>query len=653
MKNKKAKWLAAVSLSLAITLLTPAIAFVQGPGVSVSVGSVNPKAFPEIEAIIAVLDANGLAVSNLQPANFTILEDLRPVPIKSASTFLNPDAPIAACLAIDISGSMVGQPIQNAKAAAKAFVDGLGPKDQACIVAFGEQININPAAINPARELGFTADKNLLKNLIDQLTPDTKAGTPLYDAALKAIKITATQPPGTRAVILFTDGKDEKLDSTTNQVLPGSISTADRPISAAKDARIPVFTIGLGSEIDARYLQQLAEETGGTYQKTESPADLTGFYQTISNQLKTQYSVKYTSSLFPDGKDHALQVRVKTAAGETETRATLALPRDVVTKPFLRLYYKEGDQRIDLTDGQKLKGTVTIAPQIATASVISFTVFALDNTPVYTATVAPWTFDWDTSKPQPYGAHLLTVRAQDDKGQVGEATVRVETVESNLLTTITGLSTEGKIGVAAIAVLVIALLIAVPAFALSHRAPKMCPRGVHRMPPGATICPFCAEDDRMAMATQAPPPYPSSSLPPTPFAPPSPPPLGETQVLPGSGSAASPRPMDTVSLQRKPVTVAFLVMEAGTHIGKEFTLHSTDTSIGRAGTNDIVVDDATVGRQQAKIKFEGKEAYLYDLAATNPTLVNDKPVRGRRKLDENDRIKMGNTVFVFKQVKGV
>ncbi len=111
--------------------------------------------------------------------------------------------------------------------------------------------------------------------------------------------------------------------------------------------------------------------------------------------------------------------------------------------------------------------------------------------------------------------------------------------------------------------------------------------------------------------------------------------------------------MDTVSLQRKPVTVAFLVMEAGTHVGKEFSLHSSDTSIGRAGTNDIVVDDATVGRQQAKIKFEGKEAYLYDLAATNPTLVNDKPVRGRRKLDENDRIKMGNAVFVFKQVKGV
>ncbi len=652
MKYKQAKWLAAIGLSLAITFLTPAIAFLQGPGVSVSVGSVNPKAFPEIEAIVAVLDANGLIVPNLQPANFTILEDSRPVTVKSASTFLNPDAPIATCLAIDISGSMVGQPIENAKAAAKAFVDSLGAKDQACIVAFGEQIDTNPASLNPARELNFTSDKNLLKNLIDQLSPDTKAGTPLYDAALKAIKMTATQPPGTRAVILFTDGKDEKLDSATNQVLPGSISTADRPISAAKDARIPVFTIGLGSEIDARYLQQLAEQTGGTYQKTESPTDLTGFYQAISNQLKTQYSVKYTSSLFPDGKDHALQVRVKTAAGETETRATLALPRDVVTKPFLRLYYKEGDQQIDLTDGQKLRGTVTIAPQIATAGIISFTVFVVDNTPVFTSTVAPWTFDWDTSKQQPYGLHQLTVRAQDDKGQVGETVVRVETVPAPTpIETIVGLPMEVKVGAVVGILVLIGLVILV--VARTRSTPKMCPRGLHTMPPGATVCPFCAEEDRLAMATQAPPPYPASSLPPTPFAPPPPPPLGETQVLSGSGSAAGPRPMDTVSLQRKPMTVAFLVMEAGTHVGKEFTLHSTDTSIGRAGTNDIVVDDATVGRQQAKIKFEGKEAYLYDLAATNPTLVNDKPVRGRRKLDENDRIKMGNAVFVFKQVKGV
>jgi pSer/pThr/pTyr-binding forkhead associated (FHA) protein len=81
-------------------------------------------------------------------------------------------------------------------------------------------------------------------------------------------------------------------------------------------------------------------------------------------------------------------------------------------------------------------------------------------------------------------------------------------------------------------------------------------------------------------------------------------------------------------------------------------LHGADTTIGRAGTNDVVVDDPTVSRQQAKIKLEGKEYFLYDLATTNPCRVNGKEVKGRRRIAENDRIEMGNAVFVLKMVTG-
>ena len=49
--------------------------------------------------------------------------------------------------------------------------------------------------------------------------------------------------------------------------------------------------------------------------------------------------------------------------------------------------------------------------------------------------------------------------------------------------------------------------------------------------------------------------------------------------------------------------------------------------------------------------MESKDLYLYDLAATNRTLVNGKELKGRHRLVENDRIQMGNVVFVFKVAK--
>ena len=35
------------------------------------------------------------------------------------------------------------------------------------------------------------------------------SGTCLYDAAYQAVEMASTTPPGRRAVVLFTDGKDE------------------------------------------------------------------------------------------------------------------------------------------------------------------------------------------------------------------------------------------------------------------------------------------------------------------------------------------------------------------------------------------------------------------------------------------------------------
>jgi len=643
MKNKHGLGLAMV-LSAMLILITPAIAFQQAPGVSVSIADVNPRGFPEMTATVAVLDLNGLTVPNLTKESFRVFEDTHGASMLDAKAQVNTDAPIAVCLAIDISSSMAeqeGKPIQDAKAAAIKFIDeSLGPKDKACVVAFNDRVNTDtPLVFDPAKELDFTNDKNALKNLINALVAD-QPSTPLYDAALKAIKITATQPSGARAVILFTDGKDERLSVDGTQIERGSVAVPDRPITAARDAHIPVFTIGLGKAIDATYLQRLAEETGGRYQQTPTLDRLGELFGNIATQLKTQYMVKYISTLTPDNKDHTLQIGIRTTVGEAESRATtfrLPLP----DKPYIQLYYVEGTERKSLLDGQKLKAVASIEPSIATSGVVSFASYAVDRTAVYTTTVAPWTFAWNTCALTP-GAHTLTVRAQDDRGAASDKNVTVEIVPGEFIECVVLPSNENKILVGGIALLAI-LFVGLAIWRMRPRS-KTCPRGLHIMPIDAIECLDCAELDRqtMAQATAA-----AMSAMQTTQSPPTP---QTTQALPSSESAPAAPLSNTVALKRPVEALAFLVMERGTHPGKEFVLHA-DTKLGRAGDNDIVLDDTTAGRHQAKIKEEGKDWFLYDLAATNPTAINGHPVQGRRKLTEDDRIQMGQTIFVFKRAR--
>lgn len=639
--------LSALVLSVWGVLLWPSVAYMQGANIAISVTSVNPKAFPEIEVFVNVLDANGVLIPNLEAPAFQILEDGRAVTVKEAKSFSNMNAPIAVCLAIDRSGSMVGQTFNNAKTAARAFIDeGLGEKDQAAIIVFSDQVNINtPLGSDPVRELALTYDKNLLKNFIELLQTDTEPGTPLYDAAFKCIKGIA-QASGMRAVILFTDGKDEKLNKVTNKVEPGSVSTLDSVVTAARDARLPIHTVGLGNEIDVAALSRLATLTGGTFQRTQSPSELAGLFKSISTQLKMQYSVKYDSELLPDDKDHALQLNVKTPIGQTETRSTVNLPRTILTKPFIRLYYKEGDERKDLKDNQILKGNVTIAPQIVTANVLTQAVFLVDNTSVYTATVAPYNFVWETKKVRE-GDHQLTVRAYDQKGQ-NEKSVRVTIVYPPPIEEITNLPLGVKLGIGVSMLVVLAAIVGGIAYAASRTKTRLCPAGLHVMPPGAVVCPFCEAGQPLASGIGTQPP----TIPEYPVQPPTPLAGGRTEVLTTEeGGVAGRAPAPTMILGKPElVSLAFLVVETGPHAGKEYKLLS-ETAIGRAGENDIVLDDPAVSRNHAKIKAEGKEFYIYDLAATNPTLINGKGFRGRRKLVENDRIQMGNTTLVFKQIR--
>lgn len=102
-----------------------------------------------------------------------------------------------------------------------------------------------------------------------------------------------------------------------------------------------------------------------------------------------------------------------------------------------------------------------------------------------------------------------------------------------------------------------------------------------------------------------------------------------------------------------PRTAIYLQIENGREAGKTFDLSKGGVYlIGRAGS-DVALEDQKVSRKHAEVGLYGPDAYvLRDLASTNGTLLNGKPVTDRTKLKHGDTIQVGETILTFTIVQG-
>lgn len=96
---------------------------------------------------------------------------------------------------------------------------------------------------------------------------------------------------------------------------------------------------------------------------------------------------------------------------------------------------------------------------------------------------------------------------------------------------------------------------------------------------------------------------------------------------------------------------ARLIAEDGPLVGLILDLSDdTEWVVGRsASTCDLVVDDSTVSRKQAKLYRDDAGIYLENLSKVNPTLVNHEELDEPVLLKENDQVQFGETVFLFSE----
>ena len=228
---------------------------------------VDFKNFPESpDPELLQITANGEAVSNLE--------------VRSLG---ESSVPVRIALIIDSSGSMAGEPLAAAKSAAQAFVDQKRAEDQIALITFADTVVVAS---------GFTASTTELTTRIESIEADGE--TAFNDSIIKAIELfdTSSSEGFIKNAIVLTDG-----DDTASQ------ATIEDAVAAIGQTEITFFGVALeSSDFNPGPVEQVANAGGGLFLSTPDPAQLTGLYGQIGQEISNVLVARFTSPISNPGE---------------------------------------------------------------------------------------------------------------------------------------------------------------------------------------------------------------------------------------------------------------------------------------------------------------------------------------------------------------
>jgi len=205
--------------------------------------------------------------------------------------FKKPDIPIYIALVLDSSGSMGGA-AQQLQEAAKLALNNTPNNSLFAVIQFDEEIKLIQDFTENIPAVSYAIDRYQVSN----------RGTCLYDAAYSAVESMTKVSAGRRALILFTDGKDEKRDGSVC-----SQHTYQELIDLATKDQVPINTIGLSTKeanINTVELQSMAASTGA-FSAIANQDDLAQSFTKIMEALKAQWMVE--AAIYPKrGQNNAM-----------------------------------------------------------------------------------------------------------------------------------------------------------------------------------------------------------------------------------------------------------------------------------------------------------------------------------------------------------
>ncbi len=390
---------ALLGAALAFALTTASVSAQLEP-LTVTLASLSSDGDASARAVVTVLDGSSRPVVDLVAADFAVQLNGEPAPVSSLERGVDGSLPISILLALDVSGSMEGGALDEAKAAAISFLDSLELQDSVGVLTFADEVSL---------VLPFTQDRAAARAAIEGLVAG--GGTALYEATERGLRLAAEEGTSYRAVVLLSDGLDN-----------GSVFVQDDVSSTAATLGVPVFAIGLGEDIDREYLESIATLSGGSFAETPSPAGLAQLYAEAGELLRGQYILTLdTADLeFVAAEPALLRVEVASGAGTgSVARSVCAQELCVALGPVVA--------------GEQVNAPRTVSATVISSEPVASVSFMVDGVVAAEVSEEPYQFAFDPAAFQS-GERVLSVTVETVSGasQSSQLSVQIESAGGGL-----------------------------------------------------------------------------------------------------------------------------------------------------------------------------------------------------------------------------
>ena len=253
---------------------------------------------------VTAIDEDGRPVGRLARRDFHLYDD----GVEQEIVGFSPaEEPFQVALLIDTSRSTLSK-LKDMQEAAVGFVERLRPQDRVIIVSFDDQVYVD-TEMTDSRDEWRRAIRGTRVG----------RGARLFDAIDLTFTERLSRLEGRKAIVLLTDG----VDTASRH------ATARSTIARAEAAGALVYPVQYLSRLEPRavfdhdlrgrergeegryFYLELAERSGGTFHRADTPADLELVFRQVAEDLSHQYWLSYyPAEVAGGGKPRRIRVSV-------------------------------------------------------------------------------------------------------------------------------------------------------------------------------------------------------------------------------------------------------------------------------------------------------------------------------------------------------
>lgn len=182
------------------------------------------------------------------------------------------DVPLTVSLVVDVSESMQGSKLDEAKRALTSFSQTIPPSADIQLVVFSDTVHV--------------VARDLAPDLLARHAAGLTAGghTALFDAVSKGIDLLQGRS-GRRVVLTLTDGMANR----------GMVSM-EEAMAGAEQSGVSLMFVGLGPDARKNRLTSMAERTGGRAVYTSQPEVLSGLFEGMAADISREILFRYRAT---------------------------------------------------------------------------------------------------------------------------------------------------------------------------------------------------------------------------------------------------------------------------------------------------------------------------------------------------------------------